>query len=258
MSHDTTSHTYQESPDGESPDGESPDGMPPDRLRTVVSYVRRGDRMTAGQSRAWEQDWPAVGTDVVSLPPGPLPITEWYGRAAPLTVEVGSGMGESTVAMAAARPDENQLAVEVYTPGLAQTLLRMRAAGVANLRLLRGDAVTVLRDHVPPGSLAGIRVFFPDPWPKRRHRKRRLLSAEFVALAASRLTAGGLLHVATDWPDYAVQVRDICMAEALLRPDPWPTPDGWTNRPEWRPMTKFERRARAAGRPVRDLVFHRY
>jgi tRNA (guanine-N7-)-methyltransferase len=134
--------------------------------------------------------------------------------------------------------------------------MRVDEAGLTNLHLLRGDAVDLLRERVPPGSLAGIRIYFPDPWPKRRHHKRRLVQPAFVALAASRLAPGGTLHLATDWADYAVQMLAVCSAESLLT-NVVSTPDGWTPRPPWRPVTKFERRALAEGRAVRDLVFRR-
>ena len=142
------------------------------------------------------------------------------------------------------------------SPYIAQLLMRIDEAGLANLRLLRGDAVDLLRERVPRDSLAAIRIFFPDPWPKRRHHKRRLVQPEFVALAASRLAPGGVLHLATDWAHYAVQMRAACTGEPLLE-NASAADDGWTPRPDGRPETKFERRARMEGRDVRDLVFHR-
>lgn len=185
----------------------------------------------------------------------PYDPAAWFGRSAPLVLEIGSGTGESTAAQAAAAPDVDHLAVEVFEPGLAQLLMRIEAAGLTNLRLLRGDAVDLLRERVPPASLAGIRIYFPDPWPKRRHHKRRLVQREFVALAASRIAPEGTLHLATDWTDYALQMRAVCSAEPLLT-NAVSTPDGWTPRPPWRPLSKFERRALAEGREVRDLIFH--
>ena len=144
----------------------------------------------------------------------------------------------------------------MFEPGLAQLLMRIDADGLPNLRLLRGDAVDLLRARVPDASLAGVRIYFPDPWPKRRHHKRRLVQPDFVALAASRLTPGATLHLATDWDDYAVQMREVCGAEPLLE-NTSPHPDGWTPRPDGRPLTKFERRGIAEGREIRDLVFRR-
>jgi tRNA (guanine-N7-)-methyltransferase len=139
---------------------------------------------------------------------------------------------------------------------LAQLLMRIDEAAVPNLRLLRGDAVELLREKVPPTTLTAVRVYFPDPWPKRRHHKRRLVQPDFVALVASRLVPGGTLHLATDWADYAVQMRAVVSAEPLLE-NTATGPDGWTPRPSWRPVTKFERRALAEGRDVRDLLFRR-
>src|SRR5690349_13986757 len=129
--------------------------------------------MTEGQQHAWHRWWPEYGRDLDELP-SPLDLDDWFGRRAPLLVEIGSGMGESTAAMAAAAPEINYLAVEVYQPGLAQLLMRIHERGLTNLRLVRGDAVRILREHIPPGSLHGLRLFFPDPWPKRKHHKRRI------------------------------------------------------------------------------------
>ncbi len=221
--------------------------------RTVVSYVRRGERMTRGQQRAFNEHHGRLMRDVAELPPGPLDTAEWFGRAAPLVLEIGSGMGETTAALAAARPELNHLAVEVYTPGIGQLLLRVEHAGLTNLRVLRGDAVDVLREHLAPGSLHAVLVFFPDPWPKTRHHKRRLVQPGFVALLASRLAVGGRLQLATDWGHYAKQMLAVCSAEPLLRN----RHAGWAPRPDWRPVTKFEDRARVEGRTVRDLEFER-
>lgn len=209
--------------------------------------------MTVGQARAWERRWPELGRQVGELPDGPLDLAAWFGREAPVLLEIGSGMGETTSRLAAAAPELNYLAVEVYQPGLAQLLLRAEAMELANLRLLRGDAVDLLTDHLRPDSLAGLRIFFPDPWPKKRHHKRRLVQPEFIALAASRLAPGAVLHLATDWADYAEQMLAVLSAEPLLRN----AHDGWAPRPDWRPVTKFESRANAEGRISRDLMFHR-
>jgi tRNA (guanine-N7-)-methyltransferase len=223
-------------------------------LRTVVSYVNRGGRMTAGQQRAWEQRWPLLGREIAELPPGELDLTDWFGRRAPVLLEIGSGMGETTAALAAAEPELNYLAAEVYEPGLAQLIMRAESLGVRNLRLLHGDVVPLLREHIPAGSLAGARVFFPDPWPKKKHHKRRLVQPGFVALLASRIEPGGTLHLATDWADYAEQMLQVCEAEPLLRNT---SGEGWTPRPDWRPVTKFEQRANEEGRISRDLIFER-
>jgi tRNA (guanine-N7-)-methyltransferase len=232
-----------------------PETAPPPHRR-ITSFVHQRIRFTEGQAHAWERLWPVYGLDVADVIAGSYDPPAWFGRRAPLVLEIGSGTGESTAAQAAAAPETDHLAVEVFEPGLAQLLMRIDEAGLTNLRLLRGDAVDLLRERVPAGSLAAIRIFFPDPWPKRRHHKRRLVQPGFVALAASRLVPGGVLHLATDWAHYADQMRAACTGEPLLE-NTANTDDGWTPRPAGRPETKFERRARAEGRDVRDLVFRR-
>jgi tRNA (guanine-N7-)-methyltransferase len=221
--------------------------------RTVVSFVNRGGRMTVGQTRAWERLWPALGRDIRDLPAGPLDLAEWFGREAPVTLEIGPGMGETTARLAEAEPDVNYLAVDVYQPGLAQLMMRAEAAGLSNLRLMRGDAVVLLEDHLPEVSLSAVRIFYPDPWPKKKHHKRRLVQPSLVKVVASRLVPGGTLHMATDWEHYAEHMLEVASAEPLLRN----RHDGWAPRPEWRPLTKFESRAEEVGRVSRDLIFER-
>lgn len=220
--------------------------------RRVMSFVRRPGRITVGQQRAWEKHWDRLGREVTELS-GPVDFDEWFGRAAPVMLEIGSGMGETTAQLALAEPDLNYVAVEVYEPGLAQLMARAESSGVTNLRLFRGDAVALLAEHVAPGSLAGVRIFFPDPWPKKKHHKRRLVQPEFTALVADRLAVGGRLHLATDWAEYADQMLAVCGAEPLLRNEY----HDWAPRPDWRPVTKFETRARNDGRISRDLMFRR-
>ena len=230
-----------------------------DLRRPIPTFVHQRNRLTAGQQRAWDRWWPDLGHDVQALVDGtePFDLAAWFGRSAPVVLEIGSGMGESTVAMAAAAPDVDHLAVEVFEPGLAQLLMRITDAGLSNIVAVRGDAVALLRERVPPGSLDGIRVFFPDPWPKRKHHKRRLVQRDFVRMAACRLRRGGTLHLATDWQDYAVQMRAVCAAEPMLDDTAGHDADGWSPRPEWRPITKFELRARVDGREIRDLIYRR-
>lgn len=176
----------------------------------------------------------------------PLDVEALFGRRAPLVVEVGSGTGEVTAALAAGDPDRDVLAVEVHVPGIA-TLVRLAdQQGLSNVRVAHGDAVVLLESMLPPGSVDEVRVLFPDPWPKARHHKRRLVSPAFARLVASRLRPGGVLHVATDWPSYAEQVADVVAAEPQLEGGP-------VSRPA-RPLTRFEQRARDAGRPVVDVV----
>jgi len=225
----------------------------------VTSFVRQRNRLTEGQQRAWDRWWSVRGHDAADLLAGvePFDPPAWFGRAGPVVLEIGPGMGESTAALAAAAPEVDHIAVEVFEPGLAQLLMRLADSDLSNVALVRGDAVTLLRERVRPGSLDGIRIFFPDPWPKRRHRKRRLVQPAFVALAASRLAPGAGLHLATDWADYATQMRTVCEAESMLVNAAGGEPGGWLPRPEWRPVTKFEQRARIEGREVHDLLFHR-
>lgn len=242
----------------------SPPGVP---RRSVVSFTDRGGRMTAGQQRAWDRLWARYGAVAPGFdrhgedrrPPrrggssGWLDAPAWFGRDAPLRLEIGSGMGETTAALAAAEPDTDHIAVEVYPPGLAQLLMRLEERGLDNVRLLRGDAVVVLEELVAPDTLAGLRVYYPDPWPKRRHHKRRLVQPATVALMASRLAPGATLHLATDVADYAEWMREVTDAEPLLA-----NPHGsFAPRPSWRPRTKFEARAEQEGRPSRDLLLVR-
>ncbi|MEV6240323.1 tRNA (guanosine(46)-N7)-methyltransferase TrmB [Lentzea sp. NPDC051838] len=210
--------------------------------------------MTVGQERAWDTYWEKMGNDVKSLPEGPLDFDTWFGRSAPVLLEIGSGMGETTSQLVAAAPELNYVAVEVYKPGLAQLLLRgEHLGGLDNLRVLRGDAVDLLTSHIAPASLHGVRIFFPDPWPKKKHHKRRLVQPEFVSLLASRLEPGGVLHLATDWENYADQMLEVCSGERLLTN----MYDGWAPRPDWRPVTKFEQRAVNEDRVSHDLMFKR-
>ncbi|WP_246536171.1 tRNA (guanosine(46)-N7)-methyltransferase TrmB [Saccharopolyspora endophytica] len=213
--------------------------------------------MTVGQQRAWDRHWAELGSDVTALPEGPLDVESWFGRSAPVVLEIGSGMGETTAQLVAAQPDVNYLAVEVYKPGLAQLMLRAEKLEVSNLRLLRGDAIVLLREHVEPGSLDEVRIYFPDPWPKKRHHKRRLVQPESVELITSRLRPGGVLHLATDWENYAEQMREVCEAESQLSNRYAGEPGGWAPRPDWRPVTKFENRAHDEGREIHDLIYER-
>ncbi len=209
--------------------------------------------MTVGQERAWDRYWPQLGQEVPDLPAGPLDTDAWFGRSAPVVLEIGSGMGETTSKLAAAAPDVNYLAVEVYQAGLAQLMMRAAEFELTNLRLLRGDAVILLTDHIAANSLSEVRLYFPDPWPKKRHHKRRIVQPDFVSLVAARLAPGGRFHMATDWEHYAEHMLQVCSAEPALRN----VYSGWAPRPEWRPVTKFESRAHTEGREIRDLIFEK-
>ncbi len=189
----------------------------------------------------------------IAYAPRPLDLAQAFGRPGPVVAEIGSGMGETTARIAADHPGVNYLAVEVHAPGVGSLLKRLAEEGIGNVRVIQHDAVEVLRDMIAPGVLAGLHVFFPDPWPKKRHHKRRLLQPAFAALAASRLAPGARLHVATDWQDYAEHVLSVLSAVPALRN----TAEGYAPRPDTRPETKFERRGRRLGHGVWDLVFER-
>ena len=218
--------------------------------RPIRSYVLRQGRFSPAQQRAHAELMPRHG---VAYAPQALDFEALFGRDAPVTVEVGSGMGETTVGIAAARPEHDYLAIEVHAPGVGSLLKQVEERGLTNVRVVQHDAVEVLRDMVPEGSLHGIHVFFPDPWPKKRHHKRRLIQPAFAALAATRLAAHGILHVATDWEEYAYHVLEVLRATPLLRN----TAEGFAPRPSTRPETKFERRGIGLGHGVWDIVFER-
>ncbi len=218
--------------------------------RPIRSYVLRQGRMSPAQSRAIDELYPVYG---VPFADAILDQRLVYGRKAPLVLEIGSGMGETTAQVAQAHPETDFLAIEVHAPGVGSLLRRIEEQGLTNLRVLRHDAVEVLERMIVDGSLAGIHLFFPDPWPKKRHHKRRLVQPDFVSLAARKLAPGATLHAATDWPDYAEQMLAVLSAEPLLEN----TTAAFAARPAHRPETKFERRGVALGHPVRDLVFRR-
>jgi tRNA (guanine-N7-)-methyltransferase len=218
--------------------------------RGIKSYVLRAGRMGTGQQRALDELAPRF---VLPFEARPLDAAQVFGRTAPLVVEIGFGMGQATAEIAHSRRDIDFLGIEVHAPGVGALLQRIDEGALANLRIVQHDAVEVLTAMIAPQSLAGIHVFFPDPWPKKRHWKRRLIQPSFVALAASRLSAGGVLHCATDWQPYAEQMLEVLSAEPQLVN----TAPGFAPRPESRPETKFERRGTALGHGVWDLVFRR-
>jgi tRNA (guanine-N7-)-methyltransferase len=224
------------------------------RLRQVLTYARRSGRMTPRQQRAWalHRDAWWIGDDVVDEP-GFDVRRSFEDPDRPLVVEVGSGVGEATAALAAARPSYNVLAFEVWRPGVAETLARLADLEVANVRLLGVDAVWSMEHLLGPGDVAELWTFFPDPWPKQRHHRRRLVNAAFAHLAATRLATGGVWRLATDWSDYAGQMLEVLTAEPLLEDLHGGPAPRWRDRP----VTKFERRGVAAGRPITDLTFRR-
>jgi tRNA (guanine-N7-)-methyltransferase len=222
----------------------------PAHRRDIRSYVVRGGRTTHGQARALGALGPQY---LLPYQPTALDIAAAFGRSAPTIVEIGFGMGDATARIAQARPDTNFLGVEVHTPGVGALLKRIGELGLANLRIVQHDAVEVLQHMIAPASLAGVHVFFPDPWHKKRHHKRRLIQAPFIALLASRLAPGGYLHCATDWQPYAEQMLAVLGAEPLLGN----TVAGYAPRPDYRPPTKFEQRGLRLGHGVWDLTFAR-
>ncbi len=206
--------------------------------------------MSPAQQRALDELLPRFG---VPFAPALLDFERVFGRSAPCVLEIGFGMGEATAAIALARPADDFLCIDVHSPGVGSLLRRVAEFGLANVRVLQHDAVEVLAAMIPPASLSGVHVFFPDPWPKKRHHKRRLLKPAFVHELALRLAPDGYLHVATDWEEYAQEILAVLAAEPLLVN----AADGFAARPDYRPLTKFEARGLKLGHGVRDVVFRR-
>ena len=237
-----------------------PDIPPASHQRRVTSFRSRRSALTEAQQEVWDRLWPDLGRQalIIGEPVQPLDPQGWFGRSAPLICEIGCGTGTSTVGMARAEPDADVIAVEVYRRGLAQLLSAIDRSredtAVSNIRLVRGDGVDVLEHLIAPATLTGVRVFFPDPWPKARHHKRRLLQPTTIALIADRLRPGGVLHAATDHAGYAEQIAEAGDAEPRLRragaAEPLPIS-------VQRPITKYETKAREAGRAVTELIWVR-
>lgn len=221
-----------------------------DGMRPLRSFVLRQGRMTPAQQRGFELYWQSLGID----PPGrPLDLDQVFGRSAPRVLEIGFGNGEALLECAQREPERDFLGIEVHGPGVGRVLNGAGQAGLRNLRVLQHDAVEVLRDNLAPGSLDEVRIWFPDPWPKKRHHKRRLVQPAFVALLRGRVRGGARLHLATDWPAYAAHMLEVMEAAP-----------GWRNlagpgqaspRPPWRPLTHFEQRGLRLGHPVADLLY---
>ena len=219
-------------------------------MRKVRSFVLREGRLTAGQKNALETLWPRFGLERKQ---GMLDPGQEFGRDAPLVLEVGYGMGQSLAAMAAAEPDKDFIGIEVHRPGVGALLMAIEEHGLSNLRSYCDDAVDILRLCIPDNSLSRLQLYFPDPWHKKKHHKRRIVQPEWVSLVQRKLAPGGVLHMATDWEDYAAHMMEVMNAA-----------EGWHNtagegqfapRPPWRPETKFERRGQALGHGVWDLLF---
>jgi tRNA (guanine-N7-)-methyltransferase len=222
----------------------------PDAPRHVRSFVRREGRLSRGQRRALDTLWDRYGVDAS---PGLLDLDKLFRRGAPRILEIGFGNGESLATMAQARSDADFLGIEVHRPGVGHLLMRIESLGLSNLRVLCVDAVEVLARQLPDTSLNRIQIFFPDPWPKHRHHKRRLIQPDFVALLARKLKPGAHLHLATDWEAYALHMLAVLeAAEGFVN-----TASKFAERPDYRPLTKFERRGLSLGHAVWDLLFQR-
>ncbi|MFN9707859.1 MAG: tRNA (guanosine(46)-N7)-methyltransferase TrmB [Burkholderiales bacterium] len=218
--------------------------------RRIRSFVVRAGRMGTGQQKALETWGPQF---LLPYAQAPLDPHQVFGRHAPWVLEIGFGMGDATAAMAEAHPEKNFLGIEVHTPGVGALLKHIGEKSLRHVRIIQHDAVEVLLHMIAPGALSAVLVFFPDPWHKKRHHKRRLIQSPWVQLLASRLAPGGLLHCATDWQPYAQQMLEVLQAEPSL----YNTVEGFAPRPEMRPLTKFEQRGLKLGHGVWDLVFQR-
>jgi len=211
--------------------------------------VLRQGRISNAQRRAHDDLLPLYG---LPYSKEPISLASAFGRTAPTIFEIGSGMGETTAAIACAHPELNFLATEVHTPGVGSLLKLIAELGLQNLRIVQHDAIEVLRDMIRPNTLAGVHVFFPDPWPKKRHHKRRLIQPAFLSLLTSRMISGGYIHLATDWEEYAVQMLDVLRAEPSLKN----SAEAFAERGE-RPQTKFEARGLRLGHGTWDLLFRK-
>ncbi len=218
--------------------------------RRIRSFVTRAGRVSTGQRRAMDELGPRF---IVPYSPSPANWDLLFGRHAPRVLEIGFGMGATTAEIAAARRDDDFIGVEVHEPGVGALLKLVGEHALTNIRIIQHDAVEVIEQMIEPGSLDGVHIFFPDPWHKARHHKRRLIQPPFVALLASRLKPGGYLHCATDWQNYAEQMLEVLGAEPSLEN----TAQDYAPRPDYRPVTKFERRGLRLGHGVWDLVFKR-
>ena len=220
--------------------------------RRVRSFVLRGGRLTDGQKRALDELWPDYGIEPQT---GELDFSVIFGNSNPVVMDIGFGDGESTVQMARENPGENVLAVEVHHPGIGHLLLELDKYRLSNVRVACADAVEILQDRVANASLDGARLYFPDPWPKKRHHKRRIVQAGFVALLQRKMKPGGVLHIASDWTPYAEGMLELLEASAGFRN--CSVSGGFSPRPEWRAMTIYELRGQRLGHKVHDLLFQR-
>lgn len=218
--------------------------------RPVRSYVLRGGRLTTGQERALRELWPRFGIENSA---GLLDLKLLFGNSAPVIMEIGFGNGEATWQMASAHPEVNFIAVEVHRPGVGHLLLKIEEHAIGNIRIACADATEFLRKRIPENSLDGIRIYFPDPWPKKRHHKRRIIQPSFVRALASRMQTGAILHLATDWEPYAEYMLEVLdSVDDLVNLS---SSGGYCDKPGWRPETKYEQRGQRLGHMVKDLLF---
>lgn len=228
---------------------------PPDNLakrRPIRSFVLRTGRMTASQQQAYDVGWDQWG---LSHELGLLDPVKSFGGTGPLVLEIGFGMGDSLVEMAKAAPASNFIGIEVHTPGVGKLMRGMLDEALQNIRVYHHDAVEILRDCIPLGSLDRVQIFFPDPWHKKRHHKRRLIQSPFIEHLAKYLKPGGVLHLATDWEDYALQMMAVLSASSSYRN--CEGPNAYAARPQYRPLTKFEKRGHRLGHGVWDILFEK-
>lgn len=225
----------------------------PAHFKRIRSFVVRAGRTTTGQQQAIDA---LASRYVIPYSAAALDMEQAFGRKAPVILEIGFGMGDATATIAKARPEDNFLCCEVHTPGVGALLKRIQEEGIENIRIVQHDAVEVLEHMVPAESLAGVHIYFPDPWHKKRHHKRRLIQAPFINGLLKHVAVGGYLHCATDWEEYAVQIRDVLQATPGLR-NQSALPQGFAERPWYRPVTKFEKRGLRLGHGVWDIVFHK-
>jgi len=218
--------------------------------QSIRSFVLRQGRVSNAQRRACETLLPAYG---IPFSENLLDLNQVFGRQAPKILEIGFGMGESTAIIAQSHPENDYLGIEVHTPGVGSLLNQIEQHGLTNLRIIQYDAVAVLQHMLPAACLDGVHIFFPDPWPKARHHKRRLIQPAFVARLCSHLKPGGYIHVATDWEEYAVQILQVLSQEQQLSN----TAADYAPRPDYRPLTKFEQRGIKLGHGVWDLIFRK-
>jgi len=205
--------------------------------------------VTHAQARALQELWPKFGIETST---GKIDLEQLFARDAPLLIEIGFGNGDATWQMARNEPDKNFIGIEVHQPGVGQLLLALESNDLTNVRIAREDAVEFIRDRIPDNSVSELRIYFPDPWPKKRHHKRRIMQTTFLDLLARKMVTGGILHLATDWQPYAEYMLEICNQHAAFENR---SPDhAYCPKPEWRPETKYEKRGERLGQPSRDII----